>query len=954
MTDSIGICDILERQVYPALGVERIYRGCTFQTRDEERWRGAGPFRESRSGTSFVVNPKSFLWWDEGLRAGGGPLQFRHRVRGGNGSVRGQDFIGAARELFDEAGVPFPQKDLPEEETRRLQEREQRAFVVETLSGVCAATLQTAEGDVAREYLQSRGISDDAAKQLGLGLYHDHNEIRKLLEVAGVQLPENRRENGFHQDLSWWSLRQLEGYITFPWLDAYGRGLTIYGRWPGTPPSEKPKTWALIGSSSKRSPLYLDRARAAGIKHVRLVEGVIDAGVAQTTGDASVIACVAASLSKEQGATLARCGIEAVTICLDPDSAGENGTPSCIKTLEPYNIDIFVAPKLPDGLDPDEFMIQRGIKAWEDHCQQAEHGYRWTAKQILALAADEVWTDLRVQQAWRRADAFARSVTASHRKPDLERYFWPTIRTQLGEPSPMPPNGASERGEIATGEASDDWPEPTPLQAELPPVEPFREELLPVSFRPLAKDVAERMQVPLDYPAATLVLCLAGAVNRRAVMQPKANDTEWRIVPNLWGGIVAPPGYLKSPVIQASTRALNRIQAEWRTDYEQALKDHARVLEDWELRKSAWRDVSKQRLKKGQSSLDRPEDAPDEPKLRRLIVNDATFEAMHETMSENPAGILVIRDELTGWWSQLDRAGREGERAFCLQAWNGDTGHTIDRIGRGTIHVPACCMSMLGGIQPGRLGSYLTDTLKDGPSNDGLIQRFQVLVWPDTNDEWKYVDRPPNLEAEQQVVKIFRQLVELDPDNPVLFCFAPDAQQLFVEWLAELERKIRGSELHPALISHLSKYRSLMPSLAVLFELADRAAEGSVGFVGDRITESVIIHEVSLQHTSQAVAWCAYLESQSKRIYSCAITPQVRAARELADKIKQRKTGADGFFSCRDVYLKGWSSLDTPEAVKAAAEILQDAGWVRDVTSEPGPFGGRPSNRYQVNPKVWQ
>jgi hypothetical protein len=64
-------------------------------------------------------------------------------------------------------------------------------------------------------------------------------------------------------------------------------------------------------------------------------------------------------------------------------------------------------------------------------------------------------------------------------------------------------------------------------------------------------------------------------------------------------------------------------------------------------------------------------------------------------MSENPAGILVIRDELTGWWSVLDRTGREGERAFCLQAWNGDTGHTIDRIGRGTIHVEACCMSML-------------------------------------------------------------------------------------------------------------------------------------------------------------------------------------------------------------------------------------------------------------------
>src|SRR5262249_53339608 len=129
---------------------------------------------------------------------------------------------------------------------------------------------------------------------------------------------------------------------------------------------------------------------------------------------------------------------------------------------------------------------------------------------------------------------------------------------------------------------------------------------------------------------------------------------------------------------------------------------------------------------------------------------------------------------------------------------------------------------------------------------------------------------------------------------------------------------------------------------------------GSVGFVGDRITESAIICEVSQAHARRAAAWCAYLESHSKRVYSCAITPQLRAARELAEKVKQRKIGADGFLSCREVYLKSWSRLDTPEAVKAAAEMLQDAGWLRDVTGEPGRLGGRPANRYEVNPRVWQ
>ena len=487
-----------------------------------------------------------------------------------------------------------------------------------------------------------------------------------------------------------------------------------------------------------------------------------------------------------------------------------------------------------------------------------------------------------------------------------------------------------------------DWPDPLPIDGDMPPVEPFSEELLPISFRPLVRDVSERMQVPIDYPAAAIVLCLAGTVNRRAVIQPKAHDTSWIVVPNLWGGIIAPPGFMKSPVIQAITRPLNQIQSDWRKEHEEELKEYARAKEEYDLRRAAWRDQFKQSAKKGRMAPERPEDEPEEPTLRRLIVNDATFEAMHRTMSENPAGIFVIRDELTGWWSTLDRAGREGERAFCLQAWNGDTGHIIDRIGRGMVYVEACCMSMLGGIQPGRLRSYLVDALEDGPSNDGLIQRFQLLVWPDTDPDWEYIDRRADPQSEETAAGVFRKLVDWDSENPKRFRFAPAAQELFIAWLQELEPKIRSSELHPALVSHLSKYRSLLPSLAVLFELADQAAGfGSGDFV-------------SLDHTKQAAAWCDYLESHAKRVYSCVTTPQIRAARELADKIKKRKIGADGTFTCREVYFKGWSGLDTPEAVKEAAEVLEDAGWLQDLSGGPNPLGGRPSNRYAVNPKVWK
>src|SRR6185437_9035707 len=106
------------------------------------------------------------------------------------------------------------------------------------------------------------------------------------------------------------------------------------------------------------------------------------------------------------------------------------------------------------------------------------------------------------------------------------------------------------------------------------------------------------------------------------------------------------------------------------------------------------------------------------------------------------------------------------------------------------------------------------------------------------------------------------------------------------------------------------------------FEVADAA---------DKIETDII----TLEHARQAAAWCEYLETHARRVYSCIVTPQLRAARELAGKIKQRKIGADGFFSCRDVYLKGWSGLDSPALVKSAMEVLQDGGWVRDLSSDP-------------------
>src|SRR5262249_33425164 len=152
----------------------------------------------------------------------------------------------------------------------------------------------------------------------------------------------------------------------------------------------------------------------------------------------------------------------------------------------------------------------------------------------------------------------------------------------------------------------------------------------------------------------------------------------------------------------------------------------------------------------------------------------------------------------------------------------GTGAYTYDRLGRGTLHISAACVSVLGSIQPGPLKAYLREAFV-GSQDDGLIQRFQLAVFPDTPRQWRNVDRWPDTQAKSRVIDLFLRLDALDlgtagaqeltPEELPFFRFTPDAQDLFDAWRLDLEGNLRSEDEHPIVISHLAKFRSLMPSL---------------------------------------------------------------------------------------------------------------------------------------------
>ena len=85
----------------------------------------------------------------------------------------------------------------------------------------------------------------------------------------------------------------------------------------------------------------------------------------------------------------------------------------------------------------------------------------------------------------------------------------------------------------------------------------------------------------------------------------------------------------------------------------------------------------------------------------------------------------------------------------------------VDRIGRGHVHIPNLCASLFGGIQPDKLAGYLRMTTRS-LDNDGLFQRFQLLVFPDPQ-VWEWRNDAPDRYARDRAYETFDQLASFNP-----------------------------------------------------------------------------------------------------------------------------------------------------------------------------------------------
>jgi hypothetical protein len=462
------------------------------------------------------------------------------------------------------------------------------------------------------------------------------------------------------------------------------------------------------------------------------------------------------------------------------------------------------------------------------------------------------------------------------------------------------------------------WTNPRPLPDGLAPVMAFDLRLLPTSIAPWVDDIAERMQCPPDFVAVPAMVALGAVLGRKVGIRPRSR-TDWIEVANQWGCIVGRPGAMKIPAMGEALKPLNRLDATAREEHSDALKAHARDLDLHKLKAEEARATARKALKGGREARAFDIDEPEAPKGRRYVVNDSTYEALGEILADNPNGVLAFRDELVSLLKTLDREEQVAARGFFLTAWNGTSGYTFDRIMRGKTHIDAACLSLLGSTQPGRIAEYVSRANQGDGGDDGLIQRFGLLVWPDQDPEWKNTDRYPNSDARERAWVTFELLDKLDPNaigaerdtfEPLPFLrFDDRAQAVFTEWHGVLERRLRGGDLTTSLESHLAKYRKPVPAVALLNHLA----EGGAG----RIEEASLV---------RALALAEYLETHAKRVYGAGSAHETAVAKLILTHIRKGEI-QDGF-AARDIYRRAWTGLNDSAQVNGALELLADFDWI--------------------------
>lgn len=418
--------------------------------------------------------------------------------------------------------------------------------------------------------------------------------------------------------------------------------------------------------------------------------------------------------------------------------------------------------------------------------------------------------------------------------------------------------------------------------------QPIPVESFPEPVRSYIVQGAEAIGCDPSYIALPMLSMLAGAIGNTHEVEASPTWIEPCVI---WSCIVGKSGTCKSPAIRYAFKPLEQIQNGLFYEYQQELAVH-----------------KAEQSKVGIGSVPRPQ---------RCIINDATIEATLQCIQENPHGLVMLRDELAGWFD-FDRYS-SGKRVGASAGWI-ELFHakhvSVDRRTAEPIVVPRASLSIAGGIQPGILARVMDRKNLDS----GLVARF-LFASPDSPSK-VLTDAAVDPKTIEQMNTLVQRLYEhsmctVSPDAsikqpmPHLIRLDSHAIAAFRDFVKVHNHALKFESDHVA--AAWSKLECYVLRIALVFHLVREAA-------GDASLEDP--EQIGVDTLLAAMELVEWFKNETKRLYTLnEMNDNDRETLRVINWIDKQ----GGSVTHREFY-RGLSKYNSSSVAKQKLDELVDAG----------------------------
>ncbi|WP_161850224.1 DUF3987 domain-containing protein [Bradyrhizobium sp. CCBAU 051011] len=458
-------------------------------------------------------------------------------------------------------------------------------------------------------------------------------------------------------------------------------------------------------------------------------------------------------------------------------------------------------------------------------------------------------------------------------------------------------------------------------------------DVFPRSMHRWMREAASGAGVTVGHIALPLIGIASGLIGVARRVQATRS---WQQPMTCWTCLVGLSGSGKTPSLDVVKRSLSVVERSRQQDNAARQLAHETRIERAKAALKKWKDDVAAAVDAGQPPPVKPAEAADVRPfvVPRLFVSDCTIERLAPLLEARPRGVTYVADELARLFMNLERYSGGSDRAFWLEAWDGNS-FVVERLGRPPVMLPHLLVGVVGGFQPDLLArSFAGDS-------DGIYSRF-LYAWPPEAPFREPADDAD--ETDPEIVNAFGRLASLQAGDDDAFAprsvpLTADARREFAAF-AEFAHKERqfldGRERE-----YWSKSSGHVLRLSGTLCFLEWAWSGGAEPVA-----------IEARHVGRAVhLWKGYL------------WPHGRAALRLvglSDKhshsravLRWLHASNKTTVSREEVRREALSRrLDAGE-VQALLDLLVRAGWLREVTLKvSGP--GRPPRRWEVNPRLFE